>query len=158
MVTLSKGRLIELCAKFKLAAENLKDKTRLNLTKLLFSTIEKELGKLRDEKIVPYLNDVIQAISLSVPGEKNHSDKSIEADKIKELEKEVEALKIQLRNELEDALPRLEAARGQPGVGAQTESGQLDKLKTLLRRDFRIAETVAPQGENNEEKILAILL
>ena len=49
LVTLSKERLIELCAKFKFATENLQDKTRLNLTKLLFSAIEKELGKLRDE-------------------------------------------------------------------------------------------------------------
>ena len=60
LVTLSKERLIEPCAKFKLAAENFQDKTQLNLTKLLFSAIENELGKLRDEEIVPYLNDVIQ--------------------------------------------------------------------------------------------------
>ena len=61
LVTLGKEKLIALCAKFKLSEENLENKTRLTLTKLLLNAIEKELGKLRDEEIVPYLNDVIAA-------------------------------------------------------------------------------------------------
>ena len=102
------------------------------------------------------MNDVIQAISHSVPGEINRSDKSSDADKIKELEKEVEALKLQQRNELEDAMSRLEAARGQPGFGTQAKSGQLDNLKTLLRRDFRIAGAVAPQGQKDQLSFMSL--
>ena len=53
-------------------------------------------------------------------------------------------MKIKQKDELEAALSRLEAARGQPGVGAQAGSGQLDNLKKLLRCDFRIAGMVPP--------------
>ena len=94
LVTLGKEQLIALSAKFKLSKEKLENKMRLTLTKLLLSAIEKELGKLRDEEIVPYLNDVIQAIFDGVPGEINGADKNSDADKVKELEKEVEALKV----------------------------------------------------------------
>ena len=102
------------------------------------------------------MNDVIQPISHSVPGEINRSDKSSDADKIKELEKEVAALKLQQRNELEDAMSRLEAGKGQRGVGAQAKSGQLDNLKTLLRRDFRIARAVAPQGQKDQLSFMSL--
>ena len=84
------------------------------------------------------------------------SDKGSDANRIKELEKEVEALKIQQRNELEDAMSKLEAAKGQPGVGAQAKSGQLYNLKTLLRRDFRIAGTVAPQGHKDQLSFMSL--
>ena len=150
LVTPGKEQLIALCAEFKLSEENLENKTRLPLTKFLLSEIEKELGKLRDEDIVPYLNDIIQAISAGIPVEKSGGDKNSGADKIKELEREVEALKVQQRDELEAALSRLEAARGQPGVGAQAGSTQLDNLKMLMRRDFRIAGMVAPQGQKDQ--------
>ena len=156
LVTLGKEKLIALCAKFKLSEENLENKTRLTLTKLLLNVIEKELGKLRDEEIVPYLNDVIQAISDGVPFEISGADKNSDADKIKEIEKEVEALKVKQKDELEAVLSRLEAARGQPGVGAQAGSGQLDNLKTLLRRDFRIAGMVAPQGQKNQLSFMSL--
>ena len=77
MVTLGKEKLIAHCAKFKLSEENLENKTRLTLTKLLLGAIEKELGKLRDEEIVPYLNDVIQAFSGGVPCEVNGADRIV---------------------------------------------------------------------------------
>ena len=88
LVTLGKEQLVALCAKFKLSEENLENKTRLTLTKLLLSAIEKELGKLRDDEIVPYLNDVIKAMSDGIPGEMNGADKNSDVDRIKELEKE----------------------------------------------------------------------
>ena len=156
LVTLRKEQLIALFAEFKLSEEKLENKTRLSLTKFLLSAIEKELGKLRDEDIVPYLNDIIQAISAGIPVEKSGGDKNSGADKIKELEREVEALKVQQRDELEAALSRLEAARCQPGVGVQAGSAQLDNLKTLLRRDFRIAGMVAPQGEKDQLSFMSL--
>ena len=156
LVTLRKEQLIALFAEFKLSEEKLENKTRLSLTKFLLSAIEKELGKLRDEDIVPYLNDIIQAISAGIPVEKSGGDKNSGADKIKELEREVEALKVQQRDELEAALSRLEAARGQPGVGAQAGSTQLDNLKMLMRRDFRIAGMVAPQGQKDQLSFMSL--
>ena len=65
-------------------------------------------------------------------------------------------MKVKQKDELEAALSRLEAARGQPGVGAQARSGQLDNLKTLLRSDFRIAEMVAPQGQKDQLSFISL--
>ena len=99
---------------------------------------------------------LVQAISDGVPCEISGADKNSDADKIKEIEKEVEALKVKQRDELEAALSRLETARGQPGVGVQVGSRQLDNLKTLLRRDFRIAGMVASQGQKDQLSFVSL--
>ena len=65
-------------------------------------------------------------------------------------------MKVQQSDELEAALSWLEAARGQPGVGAQAGNGQLDNLKRLLRRDFRIAGMVAPQGQKDKLSFMSL--
>ena len=62
LVTLGKEQVITLCAKFELSEGDLENKTQLTLTKLLLNAIENKLGKLRDEEIVPYLSDLIQAM------------------------------------------------------------------------------------------------
>ena len=55
LLMLCKEHLIELFDKFEISKETLQNNTRLQLAKLLFSAVEKELGKLKTEEIIPYL-------------------------------------------------------------------------------------------------------
>ena len=116
------------------------------MAKLLFSEVEKELGKLKTEEIIPYFKDFIQTVPGSDPVEVS-ANPNVKSDtpKIKQLEQEVEVLKIKQKNKLELPLSKLEAVRGEAGIDEQTESGKVDNLQMLLRRDFRITGMVSPQ-------------
>ena len=124
----------------------------------MFSAVEKELGKLKTEEIIPYLKDFIQTVPGSDPVVKSAKldETNSDAPKIKQLEKEVEALKIKQKNELDLALSKLDAARGETGVDEQTESGKIDNLQTLLRRDFRITGMVSPQGQKDQLSFMSL--
>ena len=123
LLMLCKEHLIELFDKFEISKETLQNKTKLQLAKLLFSVVEKELGKLKTEEIIPYLKDFIQTVPGSDPVEISAKldETNSDAPKIKQLEKEVEALKIKQKNELELALSKLEAARGEMGRGSMSK-------------------------------------
>ena len=95
LLMLCKEHLIELSGKFEISKDTRQNKTRLQLAKLLFSAVEKELEKLRTEEIIPYLKDFIQTVPGSDPLEISANPNiNSDAPKIKQLEQEVEVLKI----------------------------------------------------------------
>ena len=143
IVSLEKGKLKQLCDLFKISATDIENKTRLTLTTLFITEIEKQLSVLKQEKIIPYLNDCIETAAQNEVG--------IEAEqaRIKELEASIAALKIQQEKELEAARERLETARKETGVsaeGSSIEKSSMENLKSILRREFRIVGVLGPQG------------
>ena len=126
----------------------LKNKTRLTLTTLFITEIEKQLSVLKQEEIIPYLNDCIE----TVEGETaTQNEVGIEAEqaRIKELEASIAALKIRQEKELEAARERLETARKETGVsaeGSSIEKSSMENLKSILRLEFRIFGVLGPQG------------
>ena len=120
----------------------------MTLTTLFITEIEKQLSVLKQEEIIPYLNDCIEIAEGEATAQK---EVGIEAEqaRIKELEASIAALKIQQEKELEAARERLETARKEMGVsaeGSSIEKSSMENLKSILRREFRIVGVLGPQG------------
>ena len=148
IISLEKGKLKQLCDLFKISATDIENKTRLTLTTLFIAEIEKQLSVLKQEEIIPYLNDCIEIAEGETATQK---EVGIEAEqaRIKELEASIAALKIQQEKELEAARERLETARKETGVsaeGSSIEKSSMGNLKSILRREFRIVGVLGPQG------------
>ena len=148
IISLEKGKLKQLCDLFKISATDIENKTRLTLTTLFIAEIEKQLSVLKQEEIIPYLNDCIEIAEGETATQK---EVGIEAEqaRIKELEASIAALKIQQEKELEAARERLETARKETGVsaeGSSIEKSSMESLKSILRREFRIVGVLGPQG------------
>ena len=148
IISLEKGKLKQLCDLFKISATDIENKTRLTLTTLFIAEIEKQLSVLKQEEIIPYLNDCIEIAEGETATQK---EVGIEAEqaRIKELEASIAALKIQQEKELEAARERLETARKETGVsaeGSSIEKSSMENLKSILRREFRIIGVLGPQG------------
>ena len=148
IISLEKGKLKQLCDLFKISATDIENKTRLTLTTLFIAEIEKQLSVLKQEEIIPYLNDCIEIAEGETATQK---EVGIEAEqaRIKELEASIAALKIQQKKELEAARERLETARKETGVsaeGSSIEKSSMENLKSILRREFRIVGVLGPQG------------
>ena len=77
-------------------------------------------------------------------------DMNSHAPKIKQLEKEVEALKVKQKNELELALSKLEATKSETGIHEQIGSGKINNLQILLWRNFRITGMISPHGQKEQ--------
>ena len=148
IISLEKDKLKQLCDLFKISATDIENKTRLTLTTLFIAEIEKQLSVLKQEEIIPYLNDCIEIAEGETATQK---EVGIEAEqaRIKELEASIAALKIQQEKELEAARERLETARKETGVsaeGSSIEKSSMENLKSILRREFRIVGVLGPQG------------
>ena len=148
IVSLEKGKLKQLCDLFKISATDIENKTRLTLTTLFITEIEKQLSVLKQEEIIPYLNDCIEIAEVETATQK---EVGIEAEqaRIKELDASIAALKIQQEKELEAARERLETARKETGVsaeGSSIEKSSMENLKSILRREFRIVGVLGPQA------------
>ena len=148
IVSLEKVKLKQLCDLFKISATDIENKTRLTLTTLFIAEIEKQLSVLKQEEIIPYLNDCIEIAEGETATQK---EVGIEAEqaRIKELEASIAALKIQQEKELEAARERLETARKETGVsaeGSSIEKSSMENLKSILRREFRIVGVLGPQA------------
>ena len=148
IISLEKGKLKQLCDLFKISATDIENKTRLTLTTLFIAEIEKQLSVLKQEEIIPYLNDCIEIAEGETATQKEVGIEA-EQDRIRELEASIAALKIQQEKELEAARERLETARKETGVsaeGSSIEKSSMENLKSILRREFRIVGVLGPQG------------
>ena len=110
----------------------------MTLTTLFITEIEKQLSVLKQEEIIPHLNDCIEIAKGETATQK---EVRIEAEqaRIKELQASIAALKIQQEKELEAARERLETARKETGVsaeGSSIEKSSMENLKSILRREF----------------------
>ena len=52
--------------------------------------------------------------------------------------------------------PGFRSREGRDGVDERTESGKVDNLQTLLRRDFRITGMVSPQGQKDQLSFMSL--
>ena len=148
IISLEKDKLKQLCDLFKISATDIENKTRLTLTTLFIAEIEKQLSVLKQEEIIPYLNDCIEIAEGETATQKEVGIEA-EQDRIRELEASIAALKIQQEKELEAARERLETARKETGVsaeGSSIEKSSMENLKSILRREFRIVGVLGPQG------------
>ena len=148
IISLEKDKLKQLCDLFKISATDIENKTRLTLTTLFIAEIEKQLSVLKQEEIIPYLNDCIEIAEGETATQKEVGIEA-EQDRIREFEASIAALKIQQEKELEAARERLETARKETGVsaeGSSIEKSSMENLKSILRREFRIVGVLGPQG------------
>ena len=148
IISLEKDKLKQLCDLFKISATDIENKTRLTLTTLFIAEIEKQLSVLKQEEIIPYLNDCTEIAEGETATQKEVGIEA-EQDRIRELEASIAALKIQQEKELEAARERLETARKETGVsaeGSSIEKSSMENLKSILRREFRIVGVLGPQG------------
>ena len=138
IVSLEKSKLKQLCDVFKIPTTDIENKTWLTLTTLFITEIEKQLSVLKQEEIIPYLNDCIEIAKGETATQKEVGIKAEQA-RIKELQASIAALKIQQEKELEAARERLETARKETGVsvkGSSIEKSSMENLKLILRREF----------------------
>ena len=103
---------------------------------------------MKEEEIEPFLLDCLRIVSKI--GEANGE----ELKQMKELKANIASLKEQQRRELEANKERLKAARSE--TGASPDGSNLANLKSILRRDFRIARVLWPQGQKDSLSLMSL--
>ena len=158
IVSLEKDKLRQLCDLFKISAADIENKTRLTLTTLFITEIEKQVSVLKQEEIIPFLKDCI-VIAEGERVTQKEVGTDAEQSRIKELEASIAALKVQQEKELEAARERLEAARKETGAsaeGSSIEKSSMENLKSILRREFRIVGVLGPQGQKENLSFMSL--
>ena len=148
IVPLGKDELYELCVHFDIPEADFDSKTRLGLIAALISKSEQLVSYLKAEEREPLLLDCLRIVSKM--GEANGEEQK----QIKELEANIASQKEQQMRELEAAKERLKAARSE--TGASPNGSNIANLKSILRRDFRIAGVLGPQEQKDSLSLMSL--
>ena len=154
IVSSGQDKLSQLCILFKIPEADIQSKSRLTLTSLFITELEKQLSALRPDEIIPFLNDCIVIATLQKTGRTE-----TEQERIKELEASIAALKTQQEKELQAAKEKLRNAKNETGVsteGSSMERSSMENLKSILQREFRIVGILGPQGQKENLSFMSL--
>ena len=151
-------KLSQLYVLFKIPEADVQKKSRLMLTSLFITELEKQFSALRPDEIMPFLNDCI-VIAGGEPTLQKTGRTKTEQERIKELEASIAALKTQQEKELQAAKEKLRNAKNETGVsteGSSMERSSMENLKSILRREFRIIGILGPQGQKENLSFMSL--
>ena len=151
-------KLSQLCVLFKIPEADVQNKSRLTLTSLFITELEKQLSALRPDEIMPFLNDCI-VIAGGEPTLQKTGRTETEQERIKELEASIAALKTQEEKELQAAKEKLRNAKNETGAsteGSSMERSSMENLKSILRSEFRIVGILGPQGQKENLSFMSV--
>ena len=158
IVSSGQDKLSQLCVLFKIPEADVQNKSRLTITSLFITELEKQLSALRPDEIIPFLNDCI-VIAGGEPTLQKTGRTETEQERIKELEASIAALKTQQEKELQAAKEKLRNAKNETGVsteGSSMERSSMENLKSILRREFRIVGILGPQGQKENLSFMSL--
>ena len=151
----------------KLPAEELKDKSRLAIVKIVCNYMEEKVSKMSSEESVNFLMDMKSAISGDPPALEGDAKKAMELSNAKkeliQMEESFKALMLEKEKEIEKAMQKISALGGDAAKKGESKKvapktgPQINLTNSVLRRDFRIVGQVGEIGQKDKLSYVSLI-
>ena len=163
VTSLDKEKLIELAGHIGLKDEAVSDKSRLSLTKLILSEVDKqnlkfdETGKSESKKV--FMQDLISLAKGTVPPLENETgsvtedsgseDPSLKIQAVQKLEKELLELKLKYEADVNAIKEKSKVVSGMGVEAGPEDVTSFSQLKTIFKHEFKFNGTIgAPNSKD----------